>query len=150
MDHEAIIKAAALCRRFEGLYLRPYLCPAMVPTIGYGSTRYEDGVRVRLNDPAITKERAEELLHFELRKCLRVSLHLCARLAEWGHDPTAAIMDFMFNLGEGRLAASTLRRKIMDDDAQGAKRELMKWVYGGGKRLRGLELRRAAECLLLP
>ena len=149
MDHEAILKAASLCRRFEGLYLRPYLCPAKVPTIGYGSTRYEDGVRVRLDDPPVTKEIAERMLRYELHKCLHTSLRLCARLIEWGHDPTAAIMDFMFNLGEGRLAASTLRRKIMDDDMEGAKRELMKWVYGGGKRLRGLELRRAAECALI-
>jgi lysozyme len=150
MDHDAIIKAASLCRKFEGLYLRPYLCPAKVPTIGYGSTRYEDGVRIRLDDPPITKERAEAMLQYELRKCLRVSLKLCQQLVLWGHDPTAAIVDFVFNLGEGRLAASTLRRKIMDDDTVGAKRELMKWVYGGGKRLRGLELRRAAECALLP
>lgn len=149
MNAEAILVAATLARKFEGLYLRPYLCPAGVPTIGYGSTRYEDGVRVRLDDPPITKERAEQMLQYELRKCLRTVLELCAILSRWGVNPTAAIVDFVFNLGSGRLAASTLRRRIMADDKEGAKRELMKWVMGGGRKLRGLELRRAAEAALI-
>lgn len=150
MNPDAIITAAALARRFEGLYLKPYLCPAMVPTIGYGSTRYEDGVRIRLDDPPITRERAEQLLMFEIRKCLMETLRLCATLQSWGYNATAAIVDFTFNLGTSRLAASTLRRKIMDGDSYGAKQELMKWIFGGGRRLRGLELRRAAEAALLP
>ena len=54
-----MLLAAKLCRRFEGLYLRPYLCPAGVPTIGYGSTVYENGMAVQLTDPPITRERAE-------------------------------------------------------------------------------------------
>ena len=58
----AVKVAAALARMFEGLYLSPYLCPAGVPTLGYGATYYEDGTRVTLSDPAITRERAEELL----------------------------------------------------------------------------------------
>lgn len=150
LDAEAIIAAAAVARRFEGLFLKPYLCPALVPSIGYGATRYEDGVRVRLDDPPITKERAEELLQFELRQCLHETLRLCAILREWGVYPTAAIIDFTFNLGATRLAGSTLRRRINADDPEGAKRELMKWVNGGGKRLSGLVKRRAAEALMLP
>lgn len=149
MESEAVIAAAALCRRFEGLYLRPYLCPAGVPTIGFGATRYPNGLRVSLLDPPITRERAEELLHWELRHCLRETLRLCAGLGLWGDKATAAIVDFTFNLGSGKLASSTLRKKIMADDMEGAKIELMKWVYGGGRRLKGLELRRAAECALI-
>ncbi|MCW8199303.1 lysozyme [Verminephrobacter aporrectodeae subsp. tuberculatae] len=34
-----------------------------VPTIGHGSTRYEDGTLVRLNDPPITRQRAIQLAH---------------------------------------------------------------------------------------
>ena len=47
---DAVTVAAALARRFEGLYLTPYLCPAGVATIGYGSIFYEDGTRVQLTD----------------------------------------------------------------------------------------------------
>ena len=32
-----------------------------VPTLGYGSTRYEDGRRVQMSDPPITRERGEQL-----------------------------------------------------------------------------------------
>jgi lysozyme len=55
----AIEISAALCRRFEGLFLQPYLCPAGVPSIGYGTTHYADGRAVTLKDPAITKAQAE-------------------------------------------------------------------------------------------
>ena len=66
--------AASLARRFEGLYLTPYLCPAGVPTVGYGATYYEDGGHVQLTDPPITLERAEAMnatnarLHWELTR----------------------------------------------------------------------------------
>src|SRR6478609_4185699 len=51
-----------LIKTFEGLSLKPYLCPAGVPTIGYGSTRYEDGTKVKITDPAISEDRATKLL----------------------------------------------------------------------------------------
>jgi lysozyme len=149
-DDDPIIIAAALCRAFEGLYLKPYMCPAGVPTIGYGTTRYENGVRVSLADPPITKERAEELLQWELRTaCLPRVMKLCSQLEAWGPAAVAAIIDFTYNLGSGNLAASTLRKKIQADDVDGARTELMKWVRGGGKVLPGLVRRRQAESDLI-
>lgn len=145
----SIAIAAGLCRRFEGLFLRPYLCPAKVPTIGYGATRYENGLRVALSDPPITKQRAEQLLMHELSEIHPKVLRLCPVLQEWGDAATAAILDFTFNLGVGNLAASTLRRKINACDVDAAKRELAKWVRGGGRVLPGLVSRRAAEAALL-
>lgn len=53
----AVVTVAALCRRFEGFYAAPYLCPAGVPTIGFGATYYEDGRRVTLRDPPINRQR---------------------------------------------------------------------------------------------
>ena len=61
----------------------------------------------------------------------------------------AAIVDFTFNLGAGRLQASTLRRRVNQRDWPGAAQELRRWVYGGGRVLPGLTLRRDAEVLLL-
>lgn len=61
----------------------------------------------------------------------------------------AALLDFTFNLGAGRLQASTLRRKINAGDMEGAKLELDKWVRGGGRILPGLVKRRAVEAALL-
>lgn len=135
---------------FEGVYLRPYLCPAGIPTIGVGATRYENGVRVTLADPPITRERAEQLLMWELRtECMPRVLKLCNTLSGWGPGAVAAITDFTFNLGAGNLAASTLRRKILANDREGARTELMRWVRGGGKVLPGLVKRRQTEADLI-
>ena len=54
--------AAALCRKFEGYKATPYLCPAGVPTIGYGSTYYADGKKVTLQDPPMDEPMARALL----------------------------------------------------------------------------------------
>lgn len=145
----AIKTARDLCLVFEGMYLKPYLCPAGVPTIGVGSTFYEDGRRVTLKDPPITRERAMELLDHELEQCLPRVLRLCPTLKEWGEQSVGAVLDFTFNCGSGALRASTLRKRINDDDIPGAQTELMKWVRGGGKVLPGLVRRRAAEAALL-
>lgn len=145
----AIETAKGLCMVFEGLYLKPYLCPALVPTIGIGSTFYEDGTRVTLADPPITRQRAEELLMWELKKCLPRVQSLCPVLKDWGEEPTGAILDFAFNCGTGALQASTLRKRINAGDVDGAKTELMRWVRGGGRVLPGLVKRRAAEIALL-
>jgi len=145
----AVQTARGLCLVFEGMYLKPYLCPANVPTIGVGATFYEDHTRVTLADPPITRERAMELLDWELNKCLPRVLSLCPTLREWGEKPTGAILDFAFNCGTGALASSTLRKRINAGDVDGAKVELMKWVRGGGRVLPGLVKRRAAEVALL-
>ena len=145
---KAITLAATIARQFEGFYSRPYLCPAGVPTIGYGATRYENGVRVTLQDPPITRERAEQLLQWELRsQCLPSVLRLCPGIDT--PERLAAILDFTFNLGAGRLQASTLRRRINAGQWDGVPDELRKWVNGGGRRLPGLVARRDAEAILV-
>ena len=145
----AVAVAAALARRFEGLYLTPYLCPAGVPTIGYGATYYEDGTSVTLSDPSITRERAEALLIWMVRtRYLPAVLKLCP-----GADTPerlAALIDFAFNLGAGNLKASTLRKRVNAGAWAEVPAELRKWVRGGGKVLRGLVVRRDAEAALIP
>lgn len=144
----AVKVAAALARRFEGCYLVPYLCPAGVPTIGYGATYYPDGRRVTLTDQAITKETAEGILLWMVRTVyLPAVLKLCPGIDT--PERMAALIDFAFNLGTGNLAASTLRRRVNAqrwDDVPG---ELRKWVMASGRRLRGLVLRREAEATLI-
>lgn len=131
------------------MYLKPYLCPANVPTIGVGSTFYENGIRVTLADAPITKARAMELLEHELTACLPKVERLCPGIKAWGSKSTGAILDFAFNCGTGNLQASTLRKRINSDDVEGARSELMKWIRGGGRVLPGLIKRRAAEAALL-
>lgn len=66
-----------------------------------------------------------------------------------GGNRLSAIADFAYNLGLDRLKHSTLRRRLNAGEIEDAKDELRKWVYGGGKKLRGLILRRDAEAKLL-
>ena len=140
--------AAILCRKFEGLYRGPYLCPAGVPSIGYGATYYEDGTRVALTDPMISKERAEQLLMWHIRYVYLPTVRkLCPNITD--ANRLAAIIDFTFNLGSGRLKTSTLRKKILAENWDEVPTELRKWNRGGGKVLKGLVLRREAEVALI-
>lgn len=144
----AIAVAAALCRRFEGLYLTAYLCPAGVPTIGYGATYYRGGRRVTLSDPPMTRAQAEDLLTWMVQtKYLPEVMRLCPGI----NDPMrlAALIDFAFNLGSGNLKASTLRRKVNAGQWGEVPEQLMRWNKAGGKALRGLTLRRKAEVVLI-
>lgn len=143
---DAIAIAAALARRFEGLYLTPYLCPAGVPTIGYGAKFYEDGTVVTLRDPAITKDRAEALLVWMIRRVyLPAVLKWCPRLHLETPGRVAALIDWTFNLGAGRLRTSTLRKRVNEGDWDAVPGELRKWNKAGGRVLRGLTIRREAE-----
>jgi lysozyme len=146
---QALSIVRALCVRFEGLRLKPYLCPAVVPTIGLGSTTYEDGRFVQLSDPAISAERAYSLADLTLTTIyLPAARKYCPRCV-LSAEMQAALGDFAYNLGVTRLKASTLRRKINAGDLAGARVELAKWVRGGGRILLGLVMRRAAEAALL-
>ena len=140
--------AAALCREFEGFISKPYICPAGVPTIGFGATHYLDGRRVSLNDPAISKEAANRLL---LRMIDQTYLPSVLRLCPGVTDARklAALVDFTFNLGAGNLQASTLRKRVNAGDWESVPAELRKWVYGGGRKLPGLVRRREAEIALI-
>lgn len=132
-----------LIKSFEGLRLSPYLCPAKIPTIGYGTTYYEDGKKVTMQDPDITETRAEELLvkHIEtfakeVEAVIKVSLT---------DNQFAALVSFAYNLGTPNLKSSTLLRKLNAGDYAGAANEFERWNKAGGKVLAGLTRRRQAE-----
>ena len=95
--------------------------------------------------PPITQDEAEAYLAQDLVKALSATLRYCPVLATESEGRLAAIVDFTFNLGAGRLQTSTLRRRINQSDWASAARELRRWVYGGGKVLPGLVARRQAE-----
>ncbi|MCB4358431.1 lysozyme [Quatrionicoccus australiensis] len=133
-----------LIRKFEGLRLKPYLCPAGVPTIGYGHTGPEVSIKMK----PITEPVAEAMMVQDAATFATASANLSPVLY-FDSDKHSAIADFCFNLGTTRYKASTLRRKVNAGDWEGAQEELQKWVWGGGKKLPGLIARRKAEALLL-
>lgn len=130
-----------LIRTFEGCRLVPYLCPAGVWTCGWGSTG-PDVVPGR----AWSQEYADQRMQQDAMKFARGALALCPRVTG---DRLSAIADFAYNVGLGALQASTLRRKVNDQDWEGAKAQLMRWTRGGGRVLPGLVRRRKAEADLI-
>jgi lysozyme len=143
--------AIELAKRFEGFHrvpkndlgrAYPYVCPAGYWTIGYGHL-------CDPKHPPITETEAEGYLARDLQSALACTLRYCPALASEPEGRLAAIVDFTFNLGAGRLQASTLRRRINQRDWVAAAIELRRWIYGGGKVLPGLVTRRAAEARLL-
>lgn len=143
--------AIELAKRFEGFarvrpgnsdLAYPYRCPAGFWTIGFGHLCTPD-------HPPVTREEAEALLIQDLQHALRATLRYCPVLATEPEERLAAIVDFTFNLGAGRLQMSTLRRRVNDRDWEEAARQLRRWVYAGGRKLPGLVARREAEAQLL-
>lgn len=129
-----------LIRRYEGLRLRAYLCPAGVWTIGYGSTGADVGPGL-----AWTAQQAESRMRQDALLCFLTARALCPAATS---GQAVALADFAYNLGSARLAGSTLRRRLNAGDVLGASQEFEKWVFAGGVKLPGLVLRRQAEQLI--
>ena len=131
-----------LIKKFEGFRAAPYLCPAGVPTIGWGSTHYENGAPVKIDDPPISRERADRMLE---RYVVRTRVRIRAKAPGLSGARMEALESFAYNLGTGALFGSTLFRKVKAGDHVGAAQEFPRWIYAGGRKLRGLVRRREAE-----
>jgi lysozyme len=147
--------AVELVKKWEGLHkvkgdglVYPYLCPANVWTIGYGSTRELDGTPIRGDSFPRSPEQCEQLMLHELERCVTQAIRISPSLLE-NEKALGAISSFIFNLGATRYKNSTLRRRINEDNMELAKVEILKWVYAGGKRLAGLYARRSEEASYL-
>ena len=133
-----------LVKSFEGLFLKPYLCPAKVPTIGYGTIKYPSGKAVQLSDAAITDAQAEEYLKHEIEeKSSGVEKLVKVKLND---NEFGALVSFAYNLGLGNLGKSTLL-KLLNSNQPKTKvaEEFLKWNKAAGKELAGLTRRRQAE-----
>ena len=129
-----------LIRRFEGLELCAYRCPAGVWTIGYGHTGpdVEPGL-------TITADRAQELLRADLLRFEEGVAKSAGDCTQGQHD---ALVSFAFNLGLGALRSSTLLKKHRAGEHRLAAAEFARWIHAGGRKLPGLVKRRAAEAAL--
>ncbi|ONI59555.1 lysozyme [Candidatus Liberibacter solanacearum] len=133
-----------LIKIFEGLRLKAYRCPAGIWTIGYGHIGNDV-----FENLAITEQQADDLLKRDVSKCLSQVFTLSPILINAGENRILAIGDFVFNLGIGRYRASTLRKRIASEDWLSASYEVRKWVFSGGKKSKGLVIRREIEAELL-
>ena len=139
----ASTRCLTLIKQCEGFRPAPYLCPAGVPTIGYGNTRYPDGRAVTLNDPAITPGQAEALMLAALKPFEdAVNRYVQIELNQSQFD---ALVDFAYNAGPQALRNSTLLKLLNAGDFAGAADQFDVWVMAGDRRLPGLVKRRALE-----
>lgn len=128
--------AKQLIKNFEGLYLHAYYCPAGILTIGYGHV-------VKANEPkTITKEQAELYLDADIKKAVSALRMVKVPINE---KQQSALISFIFNLGAGALATSTLLRLLNKNDYAGAANQFGRWIKAKGKTLPGLVRRREAE-----
>lgn len=140
-------QAVDLIKTFEGFRTNAYLCPAGVPTIGYGSTMWPDGKKVKLGQ-VISMEQAEKLLMWEIENKAKAM-----RPVKVNQNQYDALVSFVYNLGVGAFNGSTLRKLVHNNpNDPKIEDEFMKWinVRQGGKLVKsnGLIRRRQAEANL--
>jgi len=133
-----------LIKKFEGFKLESYLCPASIPTIGFGSTMWPDGKKVKLGEK-IDLPKAEKLLEWELKN-KSIVLHGL----NLNQNQVDSILSFVYNIGIGAFNSSTLLKKIKSNPNDPTIRdEFMRWIKGtkNGKKvvIDGLVNRRKAE-----
>lgn len=136
-------KAVDLIKKFEGFKSKSYLCPAGMPTIGYGSTMWTDGRRVRLGQ-TISLQDAEKLVAYFLANVI----HFIPDNVN--QNQFDALCSFLYNVGVGNFRKSTLLKKVNENpDDVSIRDEFMKWTLarknGQLVQLPGLVKRRKAE-----
>ena len=133
----ALSIATAVVSYYEGYQPTAYRDPVGVPTICYGHT-----ATARLGQ-TLSQAQCTDLLQADLGTAF-AAVDRRAQI-ELPPPTRAALASFVYNVGEGAFARSTLLRKLNAGDLRGACHELSRWVYAGGRKLNGLVKRRATE-----
>ena len=136
-------KGLELIKEFEGFSANAYLCPAKIPTIGYGNTFWQDGRKVRLGEQ-ISKTKALELLEFVANKDFANKIFPLIKV-EVNQNQFDAMTSLAYNIGVGAFSNSTLLKRVNAKDFLGAANEFLKWDKSNGKPLLGLTRRRQRE-----
>jgi len=134
---------------FEGFSPVPYLCPAGIPTIGYGNTFYADGRKVTMTDGAITKPQGKQMLEIVVEKDFwNVLKNTIPFWGEMNANQRSALTSFGFNLGAhfyGSPGFSTLSACLRDHAWNEVPGALMLYINPGSSFEAGLRRRREAE-----
>lgn len=129
-----------LIKEAEGLRLEAYLCPAKVPTIGWGHTK---GVKLGQH---ITVQQAEDMLVEDIAPIERL---LNSMKINFRQEQFDALVSWIFNLGDGKFKSSTMYKRILENAKdEEITDQLIRWDKASGRPLLGLMKRRVAEANL--
>lgn len=134
--------AVDFIKKWEGFKPNAYKCSAGVNTIGYGTTVYSNGKRVKPGDRTTEEEAVKELCRVVAKDEKIVNSSVRVELSE---NEVAALISFCYNVGVENFKKSTLLRLLNKGDKIGASNELKKWKYANGQVSNGLVNRREAE-----
>ena len=113
-------------------------------SVGYGSGFNWDQNRSVQKGDIIDKETAKRWLLIEAEKYYNKVKSLVK--VPINDNQLLALSSFAYNVGDGALASSTLLKLLnAGADKQTVAAQFDKWVYAGGKVLKGLKNRRTAE-----
>ncbi len=142
--------ATAVVKRIEGFYAQPYddngAQPGGTWTIGYGSIVDAQGRRVTPQTPPITEAEAEALLRRDMADAsrdVRLRVQVPLKTCE-----AAALISWVYNLGVGNLAKSTLLLRLNANRKSEVAAEMRKWIMHEGRPVLGLLRRRWAEAAI--
>lgn len=143
-----IQKAIDLIKSFEGLKLEAYLCSAGVPTIGYGTTIYPNGVKVKIGDK-ISSTEAFAFISHDVSKFSKQLDSTLSEDIELNDNQYAAVLSLVYNIGITNFKSSTLLKLINnghhENRPQEVADEFLKWNKAAGKVMHGLSNRRKKE-----
>ena len=137
-------KGLNLIKKYEGFSSRPYMCPANIPTIGYGSTYYPNGSKVKLSDDSISEEEATQILEYIAQKDFGSAVNKFV-IVELTQNQFDALVSFAYNIGRTAFENSTLLKLLNRGEYEAAAEQFEKWNKSGGKVLSGLTKRRFDE-----
>ena len=132
-----------LLGELEGIVLKPYRDSVGIPTIGIGSTYYEDGTKVRMADKPITTERAIQLAK-NVVKSFEAKVNKVILLPMTQNQFDSMVL-LCYNIGESGFARSSVVRHFNTGNLQKAADSFLLWNKAGGRVLRGLTNRRKKE-----
>jgi lysozyme len=140
----ALAIAIPLVAGFEGLFTKAYKDPVGVTTICYGITNHDRPVRMgdTYTKAECQKMLGEDLVKYDaqMRKCINPAV-----VEKMGPNRRAAMISFVYNVGQGNLCKSNVARLMNAGQTQAACNALLQWNRAGGRVLKGLQNRRAAE-----
>lgn len=133
-----------LIKKFEGLRLNAYLDSVNVPTIGFGTTVYPNGTKVKIGDK-ITKEQALSYLQKHINDEVMPYIDNLVKVHQ-EQNKIDALASLIYNIGAGNFKSSNLLKKINSKQPiSEIEKSWLAWNKAGGKVLKGLVNRRLSE-----